>query len=158
MEEIIIESNLQSNSLNNTHDNKSIEDLIDLTLLSKFEFDIALLFYKVCKNEYKTTLKQSKSDATLSTWYIFKNEKWEKETKKNILEKIKSVLNNLYENKIILLVTELHTELDKITTDNINNEIIIKKINVAKKIFNKIQKKNFIKNIMKESVELFYSE
>ena len=157
MEEIIIESNLQSNSLNNTHDNKSIEDLIDLTLLNKFEFDIAVLFYKVCKNEYKTTLQQTKSNATLSSWYIFKNEKWEKESKKNILEKIKNVLNNLYENKLDLLVTELNP----ITTDNISNKIIIKKIKVAEKILNilnKLKKEYFIKNIMKESVELFYSE
>ena len=157
MEEIIIESNLQSNSLNNTHDNKSIEDLIDLTLLNKFEFDIAVLFYKVCKNEYKTTSKQSKSGATITTWYILKNEKWEKESKKNILEKIKNVLNNLYENKLDLLVTELNP----ITTDNISNKIIFKKIKVAEKILNilnKLKKEYFIKNIMKESVELFYSE
>jgi hypothetical protein len=159
MAEIIIETNFQSNSnsnsnsLNNIHDDKSIEDLIDLTLLTKFEFDIAVLFYKVCKNEYKTTSKQSKSGATITTWYILKNEKWEKETKEKILEKIKNVLNNLYENKI----EQIHSEL-QITTDNISYEIIIKKINVAKKFFNKIQKKNFIKNIIRESNELFHSE
>ena len=146
MEEINIQPNLN---------NKSIEELIDLTLLTNFEFDIAVLFYKVCKNEYKTTLKQSKSDANITTWHIFKNEKWEKETKKNILEKIKSVLNNLYENKIDLLVTELNT----IINDNINYEIIIKNklLNVGK-ILNKLTKEYFIKNIMKESVELFYSQ
>ena len=158
MEEINMEPIVQNNNLNNIYDNKSIEDLIDLTLLTKFEFYIAVLFYKICKNVYKTTSKKSKSGATITTWYILKNEKWEKESKENILEKIKSTLNNLYENKIFLLVTELHTELDKITTDNISYEIIIKKINVAKKIFNKIQNKNFIKNIIRESNELFHSE
>jgi len=142
-------SNFQSNI-----NNKSIEDLIDLTLITKFEFDIAVLFYKVCKNEYKTTSKQSKSDAKLITWYIFKNEKWEKETKEKILEKIKSILNNLYENKIDLLVTELNT----ITNNNINYQNINNKKIIAEKIFNKLKKEYFIKNIMKESVELFYSE
>jgi ribosomal protein S25 len=149
-----MELNFQNSSLNNTYDNKSIEDLIELTLLNNFEFDIAVLFYKMCKNEYKTTLQKSKSDATLSTWYIFKNEKWEKETKKNILEKIKSVLNNLYENKINLLVTELNT----ITSDNVNYKSIKNKKMIAEKILNKLKKEYFIKNIMKESVELFYSE
>jgi hypothetical protein len=144
----------QNNNLNNIHDNKSIEDLIDFTLLTNFEFDIAFLFYEMCKNEYKTTLKQSKSDATLSSWYIFKNEKWERETKKNILEKIKNTLNNLYENKIDILVTELNT----ITTDNIMYKNINNKKLNAEKILNKIKKEYFIKNIMKESVELFYSE
>ena len=144
----------QNNNLNNIHDDKSIEDLIDFTLLTNFEFDIAFLFYEMCKNEYKTTLKQSKSDATLTTWHIFKNEKWERETKKNILEKIKNTLNNLYENKIDILVTELNT----ITTDNIMYKNINNKKLNAEKILNKIKKEYFIKNIMKESVELFYSE
>jgi ribosomal protein S25 len=154
MEEIIVQPIVQNSSLNNIHDDKSIEDLIDLTLLNKFEFDIAVLFHRMCKNEYKTIFTESKSDAKLTTWYILKNEKWEKEKKTKILEKIKNVLNNLYENKLDLLVIELHT----ITTDNISNEIIIKKINVAKKILNKLKKEYFIKNIMRESVELFYSE
>jgi hypothetical protein len=145
MEEINIQPNWN---------NKSIEELIDLTLLTNFEFDIAVLFYKVCKNEYKTILKKSKSDATLSTWHIFKNEKWEKETKKNILEKIKSVLNNLYENKIDLLVTQLNT----ITNDNIIYKIVNNKKLISEKILNKLKKEYFIKNIMKESVELFYSQ
>jgi hypothetical protein len=147
---------MESNFQNNIND-KSIEELIDTTLLTNFEFDIAVLFYKVCKNEYKTTSKQSKSNAKLITWYVFQNEKWDKESKKNILEKIKNVLNNLYKNKLDLLVTQINT----VTTDNINNEIIIKKIKVAEKILNKLnklKKEYFIKNIMKESVELFYSE
>ena len=154
MAEIIIEPNFQNNNLNNIHDDKSIEDLIDLTLLTKFEFDIAVLFYKMCKNEYKTTSKKSKSDATITTWYILQNEKWEKETKKNVLEKIKSTLNILYENKIEQIILELNT----ITNDNIYYEIIIKKILVAGKILSKIQKENFIKNIIRESNELFHSE
>jgi hypothetical protein len=145
MEEIIIQ--------NNYSNNKSIEELIDLTLLTKFEFDIAVLFYKMCKNEYKTTLKQSKSDANITTWHIFINEKWEKESRKKILEKIKNTLNSLYENKIDLLVSELNT----ITTDNINYKNINNKKLVAEKILNKIKKEYFIKNIMRESVELFYS-
>ena len=147
-------SNSNSNSLNNIHDDKSIEDLIDLTLLTKFEFDIAVLFYKVCKNEYKTTSKQSKSGATITTWYILKNEKWEKESKEKILEKIKNVLNNLYENKI----EQINLELNTITNDNIYYKIINNKKLTAKKILNKIQKKNFIKNIIRESNELFHSE
>ena len=156
MEEIIMEPNFQNNNntLNNIHNNKSIEDLIDFTLLTKFEFDIAVLFYKMCKNEYKTISKKSKSDATLITWYIFKNEKWEKEKKTKILEKIRSVLNNLYENKIDLLVIELNTIID----DNIIYKIINNKKLTAEKILNKIKKEYFIKNIMRESVELFYSE
>jgi len=154
-----MEPNFQNNNntLNNIHNNKSIEDLIDFTLLTKFEFDIAVLFYKMCKNEYKTFSKKSKSDATLITWHIFKNEKWEKEKKTKILEKIRSVLNNLYENKIDLLVIELDTIID----DDINyqNKINKKnKIQIAAKILNKLKKENFIKNIMKESAELFYSE
>ena len=153
MEEMIVQNNIHDN----IHDNKSIEDLIDLTLLTKFEFDIAVLFYKMCKNEYKTTLKQSKSDATLTTWHIFKNEKWEKESRKKILEKIKNVLNNLYENKLDLLVIELNTIIDN--DINYQNKIKkIKKILIAEKILNKIKKEYFIKNIMKESVELFHSE
>ncbi len=146
--------NNNNNTLNNIHDNKSIEDLIDFTLLTNFEFDIAVLFYKMCKNEYKTTIKKSKSDTTLITWHIFKNEKWEKEKKPKILEKIRCVLNNLYENKIDLLVMELNT----ITSDNIIYKIINDKKLTAEKILNKIQKEYFIKNIMRESVELFYSE
>ena len=65
------------------------------------------------------------------------------------------MLNNLYENKIDLLVTELNT----IINDNINYEIIIKNklLNVGK-ILNKLTKEYFIKNIMNESVELFYSQ
>jgi ribosomal protein S25 len=154
-----MESNFQNSSLNSTHthDNKSIEELIDTTLLTNFEFDIAVLFYKVCKNEYKTISKQSKSNAKLITWYVFQNEKWDKESKKNILKKIESVLNNLYENKIDLLVIELDTIID----DDINyqNKINKKnKIQIAAKILNKLKKENFIKNIMKESAELFYSE
>ena len=151
-----MEPNFQNNNntLNNIHNNKSIEDLIDFTLLTKFEFDIAVLFYKMCKNEYKTISKKSKSDATLITWHIFKNEKWEKEKKTKILEKIRSVLNNLYENKIDLLVIELNTIID----DNIIYKIINNKKLTAEKILNKIQKEYFIKNIMRESVELFYSE
>ena len=143
----------ETNIQNNYSNIKSTEELIDLTLLTKFEFDIAVLFHRMCKNEYKTIFTKSKSDAKLTTWYIFQNEKWEKETKKKILEKIKNVLNNLYENKLNLLVTELNT----ITNDNINYEIIIKKILVAEKILNKLKKENFIKNIMKESAELFHS-
>ena len=150
MEEIVIQQNIMISK----YDNKSIEDLIDLTLITKFEFDIAVLFYKKCKNEYKTTLQKSKSDTTLTTWYIFINEKWEKETKKNVLEKIKSVLNNLYENKINLLVTQLNT----ISNDDINYKNINNKKLTAEKILNKIKKEYFIKNIMRESVELFYSE
>lgn len=151
-----MEPNFQNNNntLNNIHNNKSIEDLIDFTLLTKFEFDIAVLFYKMCKNEYKTISKKSKSHATLITWHIFKNEKWEKEKKTKILEKIRSVLNNLYENKIDLLVIELNTIID----DNIIYKIINNKKLTAEKILNKIQKEYFIKNIMRESVELFYSE
>ncbi len=74
--------------------------------------------------------------------------------KTKILEKIKSTLNNLYENKINLLVTEINT----ITNDNINYQNINNKKLIAKKIFNKLKKEYFIKNIMKESAELFYSE
>jgi len=154
MEEIIKESILQNSSLNSTHDNKSIEDLIDLTLLTKFEFDIAVLFHRMCKSEYKTIFTESKSGAKLTTWYILKNEKWEKEKKPKILEKIKNVLNNLYENKLDLLVIELNT----LTNDNINYQNKIYKIHIAAKIFNKLKKDFFIKNIMKESAELFYSE
>jgi DNA integrity scanning protein DisA with diadenylate cyclase activity len=108
----------------------------------------------MCKNEYKTIFTKSKSDATLSTWYVFKNEKWEKETKKNILEKIRSTLNSLYENKIGLLVTVLNT----ITNDKIIYKIINEQKLTAEKILNKIKKEYFIKNIMKESNELFHSQ
>ena len=144
---------MESNFQNNIND-KSIEELIDTTLLTNFEFDIAVLFYKMCKNEYKTIFTKSKSDATLTTWYIFKNGKWEKEKKTKILEKIKNTLINLYENKIDLLVTELNT----ITNDNINYKNINNKKLIAEKILNKLKKEYFIKNIMKESAELFYSE
>ena len=64
------------------------------------------------------------------------------------------MLNNLYENKIDLLVIELNTIID----DNIIYKIINNKKLTAEKILNKIQKEYFIKNIMRESVELFYSE
>jgi hypothetical protein len=144
---------MESNFQNNIND-KSIEELIDTTLLTNFEFDIAVLFYKMCKNEYKTIFTKSKSDATLTTWYIFKNGKWEKEKKTKILEKIKNTLINLYENKIDLLVTELNT----ITNDNINYQNINNKKLIAEKILNKLKKEYFIKNIMKESAEFFYSE
>ena len=62
-----MEPNFQNNNntLNNIHNNKSIEDLIDFTLLTKFEFDIAVLFYKVCKNEYKTTSIQRNPQVVL---------------------------------------------------------------------------------------------
>jgi hypothetical protein len=144
-----MESNFQSNI-----NDKSIEDLIDLTLLTKFEFDIAVLFYKMCKNEYKTIFTKSKSDATLTSWYIFKNEKWEKEKKTKILEKIRSTLSILYENKIELLNLELNT----ITDDNIIYKSINEKKLTAEIILNKIKKDYFIKNIMRESNELFHSE
>jgi len=149
-----VEPIFQNNNLNNIYDNKSIEDLIDYTLLTNFEFDIAVLFYKMCKNEYKTIFTKSKSGATLTTWYIFENGKWEKETKEKILEKIKNTLNNLYKNKIELLNLELNTIAD----DNIIYKIINNEKQTAEKILNKIKKEYFIKNIMKESVELFYSE
>jgi|LakMenEpi03Aug12_release.lakeMendotaPanAssembly.Ray.scaffolds.fasta_scaffold29222_5 hypothetical protein len=144
-----MESNFQSNI-----NDKSIENLIDLTLLTKFEFDIAVLFYKMCKNEYKTIFTKSKSDATLTSWYIFKNEKWEKEKKTKILEKIRSTLSILYENKIELLNLELNT----ITDDNIIYKSINEKKLTAEIILNKIKKDYFIKNIMRESNELFHSE
>ena len=110
MEEIIIQ--------NNYSNNKSIEELIDLTLLTKFEFDIAVLFHRMCKDKYKTTIKQSKSDKNITTWHIFQNEKWEKNQEKKYLKIIqklhgseeklmghlKKVKNTLIQNKLQLMV------------------------------------------------------
>jgi hypothetical protein len=55
------------------------------------------------------------------------------------------------------LVIELNTIID----DDINyqNKINKKnKIQIAAKIVNKLKKENFIKNIMRESAELFHSQ
>ena len=55
------------------------------------------------------------------------------------------------------MVIELNTIIDN--DINYQNKIKkIKKILIAEKILNKIKKEYFIKNIMKESVELFHSE
>lgn len=147
-----MEHNFQNSSLNNTYDNKSIEDLIELTLLTNFEFDIGVLFYKKFKNEYKTFNKPNNTKSNKLDWYIFINEKWKKEENIKILERIKYTLHNLYVNKKELLNMELNT----ITNDNDNYKNINQKIIITEKILNKIEKDYFIKNIMKESAELFY--
>ena len=109
----------------------NLDNIEDLKILIPNQFDIACEFHKLFKDMYKTSITKIRT----VTWFIYKNEKWEKEEKHNIFNKIRLELTNLFEQKMLTHNTTTKKNIEK--------------------ILNKLKNDNYIKNIMRELVELF---
>jgi hypothetical protein len=107
------------------------------------EYEVACEFHKIFKDMYKTTITKIRT----VTWFVYKNEKWEKEAKNIIFNKIRLDLTNLFEQKLTA-----HNMIT-LTDNNIYTNTIIKQN--LERILKIAKTDNYIKNIMKELIEMF---
>lgn len=125
--------------------NSTIDKHIDDTIYDATEWDLAYILYLMFKDKYVC------SSITHKHWYVFNNNRWEKDEGQRLRMAISKDLYELYIKKQEKCMAEVHSGQDEES-----NSKIQRKIKMIAQIGIKLKKTNDKNNIMREAMEIFY--
>ena len=124
----------------------SLHGLIEETLNTQTEFDIASVLYQLKKDSYVC------SSITNRTWHVFRNHRWEPDYGHTLRLAISKELYALYQEKM----ESLANEIQQVDSNDDRAEFLKKRMKSVGEISVKLKRTNDKNNIMREAMELFY--
>ena len=127
----------------------TLDYIIEETMNSQAEFDIAQVLYHKYKDKYVCVSYDKKG-----VWYVFKNHRWEPDRGLSLRLAISKEIHNLYS----IRRTNLENEYHHYDQGDDRAEHIKKKLKSFSDIMLKLKKTTDKDHIMREAMELFYDK
>jgi len=129
---------------------ETIDHHLEITMESKTEFDAARVLLKMFSDKYVCTSLQSK------TWFAFKDHRWIEDKGLTLRKAISTNMYELYDKKR----ARLNSDLDSINQEAEPDRTLLlnKKVKGATELMMALKKTTDKDHIMREAMELFYSE
>jgi P4 family phage/plasmid primase-like protien len=125
----------------------TIDYMIDLTIQSQTEWDIANVLYHIFKDTYRC------ANVKNNTWFYYKRHRWVEDSGSKLRYEISNTLSPLYTNKVDITIAQAMEYIDSNPT---KSEQLKKKAGILSDISIRLRKTREKQNIMKEASEIFY--